>query len=95
MSGWSAFRTFQLETSGMPVNHQEHYSITPTCRYRLRLFSQQSRSWIDRVESFMQLTLTQNDSGRCAWDRSHLGRDREITWPSQEIFSARDETLCP
>jgi hypothetical protein len=28
-------------------------------------------------------------------DRSHLGRDREVTWPSEEILSARDETLCP
>ena len=50
---------------------------------------------MDRVESFMQLTLTQKRFWAVRVDRSHLGRDREITWPSQEIFSARDETLCP
>ena len=25
----------------------------------------------------------------------HLRRDREVTWPSEEILSAQDETLCP
>jgi hypothetical protein len=47
-----------------------------------------------RVESFMQLPFTQKRIYTMRVDRSHLGRDREITWPSQEILSARDETLC-
>jgi hypothetical protein len=47
-----------------------------------------------QVESFVQLPFTQ-EFYTMRVDRSHPGRDREVTWPSEEILSARDETLCP
>ena len=48
-----------------------------------------------QVESFMQLPFTQKRRYTMRVDRSHLGRDREITWSSEEILSARDETIWP
>ncbi len=47
-----------------------------------------------QVESFVQLPFTQKRFYTMRVDRSHLGRDREVTSPSEEILSARDETLC-
>lgn len=44
-----------------------------------------------QVESFVQLPL---GFYTMRVDRNHLGRDREVTWPSEEILFARDETLC-
>ena len=48
-----------------------------------------------QVESFVQLPFTEKGSILCAWIAVILGHDREVTWPSEEILSARDETLCP
>lgn len=48
-----------------------------------------------QVESFVQLPFTENGFYTMRVDRSHLGRDREVTWPLEEILSARGETLCP
>ena len=48
-----------------------------------------------QVKSFVQLPFTQKGFYTMRVDRSHLGRDREVIWPSEEILSARDETLCP
>ena len=47
-----------------------------------------------QVESFVQLPFTQKEFYTKRMDRSHPGRDRDVTWASEEILSARDETLC-